>query len=269
VLRTLDLYFRLISVRIRGQLQYRWSVLFDIFSTAFIILIEFGSIALIFDRFKSIGGWQLAEIAFLYGNINMAFGVMDMLFSGFDPQNFGRQMRKGAFDQLLLRPVNITVQVFGSEFILRRIGRIVQGAAITGFALSQLQVHWTLLKLLFLPLAFASMVCFFGGLFVIGATIAFWTVESLEVINIFTYGGTELMSYPMHIYQDWMRYFFTFIIPAAFINYYPTLFLLDKPDPFSMPAWAPWLSPAVGLGVLLVALSFWQFGIRHYQSTGT
>ncbi len=89
------------------------------------------------------------------------------------------------------------------------------------------------------------------------------------MINIFTYGGKEMQSYPMHIYPRWMRTFFTFVVPAIFLNYYPTMFILDLPDRLGMPWFAPYLAPLAGSGVLLVAIAFWRFGIRHYQSTGS
>jgi ABC-2 type transport system permease protein len=89
------------------------------------------------------------------------------------------------------------------------------------------------------------------------------------VINVFTYGGSEMMSYPMHIYQRWMREFFTYVIPAIFLLYYPALYLLDKPDPLNLPSFAPFLAPVAGLAMLFVAGAFWRFGIRHYASTGT
>ena len=265
----LGIYHRLVSVKILGQLQYRLSFLSDVIATGLITTLGFGTLALVLQRFENIGGWSLAEIAFLFGIVETSFGTMDMLFSGFDPQGFGQHVRRGTFDQLLLRPVGITVQVLGSEFILRRLGRIAQGLVIFGFALATLEIDWTAAKILYLPVVFASLVCFFGGLFITGATFSFWTVEALEVINIFTYGGNEMIGYPAHIYPDWMRRTFTFIIPAIFLNYYPALFFLDKPDPFGLPVFAPFLAPLVGLGSLFAALAFWRFGIRHYQSTGT
>jgi ABC-2 type transport system permease protein len=264
-----DIYRRLVSVRIRGQTQYRLSFLADLVATGLITTLGFGTLALVLQRFENIGGWTLPEIAFLFGMVETAFGTMDMLFSGFDPQGFGQHIRRGTFDQLLLRPVGITLQVLGSEFILRRLGRIFQGLAILGYALFTLESHWTFGKLLYLPVVFASLVGFFGGLFISGATLSFWTVEALEVMNIFTYGGNEMIAYPMHIYPGWMRRTFTYLIPAIFLNYYPALFFLDKPDPFGMPGFAPFLAPLVALGTLLASLAFWRFGIRHYQSTGT
>jgi ABC-2 type transport system permease protein len=265
----LDIYRRLLGVQIRSQMTYRTSFILETLAMFLIIGFEFSSLALIFWRFDNLGGWKLGEVAVLYGLTAIGFGIMDLVFSGFDPGNFGRQIRLGALDQIMLRPVSITVQVLGSAFELRRIGRIAQGCIILGLAFTLTGIHWTLAKVALIPLVLFGVVCFFGGLFVIGATITFWTVESVEVMNIFTYGGNEMMSYPMNIYPNWMRRFFTFILPAIFLVYYPTLYLLEKPDPFNFPPFAPWLSPLAGLVVLLAALRFWRFGLNHYQSTGT
>jgi ABC-2 type transport system permease protein len=266
---TLNIYRRLIGMQMRAQLQYRVAFVLEVVAAAVTLGTYFAALALVLERFGGLGGWGLGEVALLWGMVELAFGTMDLLFGGFDPGSFGQRVRRGSFDQLLLRPLSITLQVLGSEFILRRVGRMAQGLAILLLALNLVEVSWTPAKLLYLPLALAGQVCFFGGLFIIGATITFWTVESIEAMNIFTYGGSELMAYPMQIYPDWLRRFFTFVIPAGLLNYYPALFLLDKPDPFHLPVWLPFVAPLVGPGVLLLALAFWRFGIRHYQSTGS
>jgi ABC-2 type transport system permease protein len=264
-----SLYLRLIKVQMRSQAQYRLNLFMDLLATALITATVFVTLAFIFERFGNIAGWSLAEVAFLYGMTETSFGVMDMIFSGFDPQNFGRQVRLGRLDQLMLRPLSITLQVLGSEFIIRRLGRIFQGAVILIFAFRSLHIDWTLAKIAYLPVILVSLVAFFGGLFIIGATITFWTYESIEVINILTYGGSEMMSYPMSIYPLGMRRFFTYIIPAIFLIYYPALYILNKPDPLGMPVLAYFLAPLAGFGVLAASLLFWQYGLRHYQSTGT
>jgi ABC-2 type transport system permease protein len=269
MLHGLSLYQRLILVQIRSQLQYRIPFLMDALGTGLTTLLGFATLAFVFQRFESLGGWRLAEVAFLFGMVEMSFGLMDMIFSGYDPQFFGRNVRLGLFDQLMLRPVGLVLQVLSSVFLLRRMGRILQGAAILFLSLAWLDVTWTPLKIAYLPVVIFSLVAFFGGLFIVGATITFWTIDSIEVMNVFTYGGSEMISYPMHIYQDWMRRFFTYILPAIFLNYYPALFFLDKPDPFNLPAFAPFLSPLAGLGILAGAFAFWNIGVRHYQSSGT
>lgn len=269
MIQHLSLYTRLISVQIRSQMQYRASFFMEIGGTALTTLGEFASLALVFGRFESLGGWSIGQVGLLYGMAELAFGLMDLVFSGFDPDTFGLMVRRGGFDQLLLRPVKIELQILGSQFLLRRFGRIFMGLAILVYALQLTEISWTSLKMLLLGLAVFSQICFFGGLFMTGATITFWTIESIEVINIFTYGGSYMISHPMHIFPDLMRRFFTYILPAIFLNYYPALYILDLPDPFGFPTWAPFLAPVAGLSVLLAAFAFWRYGLRHYQSTGT
>jgi ABC-2 type transport system permease protein len=267
--RTFSIYWRLISVNIRGQMQYRVSFLMDAIATGLSAVFEFGALALVLQRFNNIAGWTLPEVAFLYGSVEIAFGTMDLVFSGFDPKFFGRQVRLGSFDQILLRPINVTVQVLTLDIAMRRLGRISVGTVIFATAVYQLNIGWTLPKLGLTAVMLISMVLFFGGLFIIGATISFWTVNSIEAMNVLTYGGSFVTSHPMHIYQPWLRRFFTFVVPVIFLNYFPALYILEKPDPFNMPVWTPLLSPVAGLFMLSLALAFWRFGIRHYQSTGT
>ena len=265
---TLGSYRRLLGAQLRSQLQYRTSFVFDLLATMLTTLTEFGALALVLERFGDVQGWTLGEVAFLYGLVELSFGTMDMIFAGFDPARFGQEVRKGTFDRLLLRPVPVTWQVLGSDITLRRLGRIALGVGIFALALNLNPVAWSPAKLLYLPLVVLGMVLFFGGLFVIGSTATFWTVESFEAMNILTYGGSYLISYPMSIYQEWLRRIFTFIIPAVFLNYYPALYFLDKPDPFGLPSFAPFLAPAAGGAVFGAALLFWRFGLRHYHSTG-
>jgi ABC-2 type transport system permease protein len=264
-----SIYWRLISVQIRSQMAYRASFFTEAFGVALMTALEYASLALVFTRFDNLGGWSLGQVAFLYGLSEFSFGIMDLVFSGFDPDNFGPRIRRGGFDQLLLRPVNITLQVIGSQFVLRRLGKILIGFLIFLSALQLNPVIWTTPKVILAILVVFSQVCFFGGLFIVGSTITFWTVESIEVINIFTYGGSYMIAHPLHVFPNVLRRFFTFVIPAAFLNYYPAMYILEIPDPTGMPIWVAFLAPLAGLFILTAALAFWRFGINHYQSTGT
>jgi ABC-2 type transport system permease protein len=265
----LRLYLRLISIRIRSQMQYPLSFLFDTIGSGFGTLSEFISLWAVLTRFGTIGNWTMPEVALLYGLAETSFATMDMIFSGYDPTFFSTQIQRGMFDQMLLRPLSLPVQIFGSELIMRRLGRISQGAGVLLLSLYLNPIQWSPTKVILILIVLISTIAFFGGLFVIGATLCFWTVEALEAVNIFTYGGTTMISYPMHIYGDWMRRFFTFVIPAALLTYYPALYLLDKPDPLGLPLWMPFLSPAAGFLTLALAFAFWRFGVLHYQSTGS
>jgi ABC-2 type transport system permease protein len=259
----------MVAMQVRSQFQYRVSFWFDFASTTLLSGIMFLSLALVIQRFGSIAGWTLGEVAFLTGLVDISFGLMDLLFSGFDPDFFATNVQMGLLDQVLLRPMSVTWQVLGSRFLIRRFGRLLEGSAVFAFALMVTPVDWTAAKLLYLPVVIASQVLVMGALFIVGSTVTFWTVQRIEAMNTLTYGGAEMMTYPMNIFQEPLRRFFTYIVPFIFLNYYPALYILGRPDPFHLPAFAPFLAPLVAVGMLLLALALWRYGLSHYQSTGT
>ena len=109
----------------------------------------------------------------------------------------------------------------------------------------------------------------FTGLFILQATLAFWTTEGLEIANALTNGGTETAQYPLVIYPGWFRRLFTYVVPLAGITYFPALAILGRDDPLGSATWTHWLSPLGGMIFLLMALRVWRLGVRHYTSTGS
>ena len=263
----LSLYGRLVAAQVRSQLQYRTSFALQVLSQFLANFVGFIALLLLFHRFEDLAGWSRAEVAFLYGLGGLAFGLSDMAAGGFDRLSIAIQT--GTFDRVLTRPVGAFQQVLASDFQLRRLGRIVQGAFVLGLSITWLEIEWTALKALVLLSAVVSGLVIFGAIWVIGAAITFWTVQTSEVTNVFTYGGDELVSYPMTVYGEGLRRFFTFVVPLAFVTYLPALYILDRPDPLGLPPALQFCSPLVATAFFLVARGAWALGVRHYQSTGS
>lgn len=260
------LYLRLAGASLRSQMQYRWSFLADVAGNMVALVTEFAAIVVLFRHVPTLGQWSLPEVAFLYGTAEAALGAAKVLFAGFD--TVPDLVRTGDFDALLTRPRSTFLQVLALELRLRHLARLGQAAPVLAWGLIQLDPGWGPGQWAFLAWTILWGAAFFASLFVIGAALSFWTVESLEVVNIFTYGGSAMASYPMSIYAQGLREFFTFLVPLAFVNYYPALYLLGKPDPFNGPAAMPFLAaPACG-AILVAAVAFWGAGVRHYHSTG-
>ncbi len=78
-----------------------------------------------------------------------------------------------------------------------------------------------------------------------------------------------MVSYPMTIYQGWFKHFFIFVVPLAFVTYFPALYFLGKPDALGLPAVFQFLPPPAAAAFLALARAVWSFGVRHYQSTGS
>lgn len=264
----LTLYLRLIGARIRSQMQYKISFALELIGFVLLTGLEFAVVAVLFAQFPSLGGWSIGEVALLYGLTSIAFSFAEMAARGFD-YPFEVMMQQGTFDTLLIRPLGGFFQVFASEFQLRRLGRTVQGMAVLAYACAASDVTWTPAKVVLIPLTLASGTLIYVALIVIGATLCFWTIKTPEVINAFTFGGKELTSFPLNIYDRWLRVLFLSIVPVGFASYPAALLLLDRRDPWGLPAATAWLAPIVALIFFGAAWLFFQFGVSKYKSAGS
>ena len=266
-MNSLQLYLTYLATSLRSQMQYRASFLMQTIGHGAITVIEFFGIWALFQRIETLDGWSLPEVAVFYGFVNLSFAIADALGRGFDL--FGNMVKSGDFDRLLVRPRSTVLQLAGQELTLKRIGRFLQAAVILSWGSSTLGITWTVGKVLLATSIVGGSVCLFFGLVVLQATLAFWTTETLEIMNSFTYGGVYAAQYPLSIYRSWLRKFFLYVIPLGAVSYYPVLAILEKADPLGSSALWQWIAPSLGAVFLLIALRLWEFGVRHYCSTGS
>lgn len=263
---TFRLYLVYLRASVRSQLQYRASFVLMTVGHFLVVGIEFAGVRMLFDRFGNLRGWSLAEVALLYGVANVSFAIAEGMGRGFD--TFGAMVKSGDFDRLLLRPRSTAFQVAAQEVQLMRAGRLTQGLLVLTWGLWELGFSWGDPRWLPIAGGIVGGIGVFYGLFVVQATLAFWTVESLEVLNTLTYGGVETSQYPLTIYRERFRQFFTFVVPLACVNFLPVQAALHHA---SLPTLLFWtVAPAVvGAAFLLAALQLWEFGVRRYRSTGS
>jgi ABC-2 type transport system permease protein len=267
-MNSLRLYGRYVAASIRAQFAYPGSLTLMSLGQFLSTAIEFLGIWALFGRFDHIRGWRIGEVALFYGLSSIVFSIADAVTRGFDI--FGSVFVKtGAFDRLLLRPRTTTLQLLGYELRLTRIGRFLQGAIV--FAIGARLTHFAVTPTAVAILAWAAAggAALFSGLLVLQATLAFWTVESLEAMNILTYGGEAAAEYPLNVYARWFRDFLMFVVPIGCVTYLPMLAAMGRADPLGAPPWVLPLAPLAGFAFLGASLFAWRFGVRHYASTGS
>jgi len=264
---SISVYFKLISISLKSQMQYRASFLMMMSGNLLVSFIEFITILVLFSRFASLRGWSLAEVALFYGVVNISFALSEAFGRGFDM--FSVQVISGEFDRTLLRPRPTGLLVLAHDFQLTRVGRLIQGLVILVWAVLDIGIAWNVFTVALLLFAIGGGVMVFTGLMIMQAAMCFWSTQSLEVMNSFTYGGVEALQWPLPIFNRWFGRLFVFLIPLACVSYFPMLAILDKPDVLGYPVWFQWTSPLAGVVFLLVSLLVWQIGVRHYRSTGS
>ncbi len=257
------LYLKYVKMNIRSFLQYRLDTFFAILGQFVGSAGTFLGIYLMFRRFSSLGGWSLGEVSLCFAVSMAAFAISECFARGFDL--FSGFVKSGDFDRILLRPRSTVLQVMGSNFELTRLGRLTQAGFALYLAIGWMDLHWDIAKVFTLVFMVIGGACVFTGIFILGATVCFFTVEGLEFVNIFTDGGRELASHPLTIFNKWIRRFFTFILPLGCINYLPLMYLTGRAERYTA---LYMLSPLLGIAFLLPCLLIWRAGIRRYLSTG-
>ncbi len=260
----MSLYWSYLKILFKSQLQYLSSFWLLVLGQFVMPLSLFAGVYLLFGRFGQLRGWSFHEAALCFGVAHLAFALGECVARGFD--SFATLVVSGEFDRLLVRPRSTVLQVLGSKFEFSRVGRLLQSGAVLAWAVTGLSVRWDLWKGITLILMVSGGACIFAGLFILAAALCFWTVQGLEIANIFTDGGREMAQYPLNIYKRWVTRFFTFVIPFGCVNFLPMLYLLDKaPGPVALYI----LTPLAGILFLVPCLGAWRFGVRHYRSTGS
>ena len=228
-------------------------------------LLDFVGIWIMFHTIDSLGGWSLSEIAFLYGATGFGLAAADLVVGRIE--RLGQLIRTGRLDSMFLKPLPLLTQVCADEFALRRFARVFQAVVVLGVACTF--VSWTPAKVLVTLSMLVSGSVIFFAVFIGFACIQFWTIDANEVANAFTYGGNTMTQYPLTVFPSEVVTGLTVLIPLAFVNWYPALYVLDKPDPFGFPEWLQFASPVVAAIMMSVALLVWRTGVRHYTSTGS
>jgi len=258
-------YHDIARLWVRASFAYPTSFVLMTISGFLITGLDFVALWLMFAHLDTLGGFTLMQIALLYGASGIGLRVADLLIGSVE--RIGLYVRTGRLDQMLTKPVPLLVQICADNFSLRRFGQISQ--AVLVFAVACFGVDWTPLRVVVAVLMIISSGVIFFGLFVAFSCVQFWTTDSSEFANAFTYGGNTITQYPLSIYPKELTKSLTFLLPIAFVNWYPCLYLLGVDDPFGLPSWLQFCSPVAAAAVLGGALLAWRTGVRHYTSTGS
>ncbi len=252
---------------VRSTMAYRASFAMMLVANFATTFLDFAAIMIMFSQVDALGGFTLAEVAFLYGTSGVSFGLADLLLG--EGERIGRRVRDGTMDVLLTRPVPVLSQIAADRFALRRLGRIVQGALVLGWSMTRLELDWTVASVLMTVSMVLCGCLIFGCLFVLGGAFQFWAQDASEVQNAFTYGGTTLLQYPPTVFGRELVRGVTFVVPLAFVNWLPALRVLGRDDPLGLPGWVDFAAPAVALLCCTGTALVWRAGLRSYRSTGS
>jgi ABC-2 type transport system permease protein len=147
----------------------------------------------------------------------------------------------------------------------------IKGLGQLAFGIGTIAYSWSKIGLAFTPLMLLKLIVFLitASLIMIAlqnaaAATCFWIQNSFYVLDL-AFRFKDYAKYPVTIFSSVFRFIFTFIIPIAFIAYYPSLVIL-RPDEIPL---LSWLSPFIGIAFFFVSYKIWMHGAMKYNGTGS
>lgn len=245
------------------RLAYRGDFFISVVTTLTATVFGVAVVWLIFGRVPTLVGWSFYEILFLYGFSLLPMSLFNMM--SINLYYFSETyIVEGRFDRVLLRPVNSLFQILFEQFRLEALSDTVLGVVILISCAHRLNLTLGPEAWVFLG---ATAVCgsvLYLAIFLMLTCVSFWMEDRVGVIppvyNMLTFGR-----YPLDIYNPFVKFFLSWIVPFGFATFYPTASLL-KHDLYGAYAWLIPLVTAVFFGLSVLV---WNRGVRNYSSTGS
>lgn len=261
-MKSIHLYTRFLVIQIKAMMQHKVSFFLTMLGQFLVSFNVFLGVYFMMKRFRQVEGFTYPEVLLCFAVTLMAYTLAETFFRGFD--TFNLMIGNGEFDRILLRPGSSLFLVLCSKIELTRIGRLLQALVMLAYGVLKSDIVWTPIRVLTVFLMIGGGMFLFAAIYVIFASICFFTLEGLEFMNIFTDGAREYGKYPVSIYGKTVLTICTCLVPFALFQYYPFLYLTGH----SNRVWYIFLPLLTSL-YLIPAACLWRYGLAHYQSSGS
>lgn len=259
----IKIYFKYIRLNFLSGLQYKgWPIM--VLQVMIVVITDPIGLIFLFSRFGSIGVWSVERILLVYAMAITSFGIAESLCRGFDYFPW-RMIRSGDFDRVLLRPRSLIMQISGSYFHIHRLSRVLCGIGAIIWCLWKQGVELSVLNVVIIVFALIGGFLTYAGVFIATSGIAFFTIQGLDWIYIFTNASYQVTRCPYDYLPKVLRYLFTFFMPMLVISYYPASAVCGWGENYLK----GFLALPAGILFLLFSKLIWNFGVKHYKSTGS
>lgn len=216
---------------------------------------------LVFEQIPDLQGWTLDQLIFIYGFAQIPRGI-DHLFTDNIWMIAWRLVITGDFDRYMLRPMNVFFQVIAEKLQPDALGELLIGSILVAVSvgkgvvvISPAHIGLFLVSILAGALIYTSIKTFF-------AAFAFWIKKSGVFLQV-AYELADFAKYPTEIYHKGIQFIITWVIPFAFVAYFPASYFLGKGN-----------AGAIGVECM-IAVIFWcvaygvfNYGLKCYESAG-
>lgn len=245
---------------IAAELEYRANFILASFSSLGNLVGSLFGLFLFYRTGYTFAGWSWEEALVVLG----IFTILQGFSSTFLAPNLNRivdSIQQGTLDFVLLKPIDSQFWLSTRTISPWGFPDMAFGLIIVVYSGSKLGLGLFQYLLSLIPLAFGFL-SLYSIWFILGAT-SIWFVKIYNVTEVLR-GLLEAGRFPTIAYPTAYRFFFTFIVPVAFLTTVPAEALLGRENWF-------WIMGSGFLSIFLLQISrrFWKFALRFYTSASS
>ncbi len=248
------------STSIAAELEYRLNFVIASLTSLGNFLGSIFGLFLFYRTGYTFSGWSWQEATIVLG----IFTLLQGFSSTFLVPNLNKivqQVETGTLDFVLLKPINSQFWLSTRSISPWGIPDLFFGVVLIVYAGMQLGLKIGDYLFSLIPISF-GLIILYSLWFILGAT-SIWFVKIYNVTEVLR-GLMDAGRYPMEAYPAVYRFFFTFIIPVAFLTTVPAETMLAR----SPHLWI-FASGMLALFLFLAAKYFWQYALRFYTSASS
>ncbi|MBW4548222.1 MAG: ABC transporter permease [Symplocastrum torsivum CPER-KK1] len=248
------------TTAIAAELEYRLNFLIASLSSLGNLTGSLFGLFLFYRTGYTFQGWSWEEALVILGIFTLLQGVS----ATFLVPNLNRivgHVQQGTLDFVLLKPISSQFWLSSRSISPWGMPDLIFGVVLIAYAGSQLGLGLNNYLISAIPIFF-GIISLYSLWFMLGAT-SIWFVKIYNVTEVLR-GLLEAGRFPMVAYPASYQFFFTFIVPVAFLTTVPAEAILGRSQ-------VVWLvgAGALALGLLLVSGIFWRFALRFYTSASS
>ncbi len=256
-LRLLRLFW---SAAIAAELEYRVNFIIAALSSIGNLVGSLFGLFLFYRKGYTFTGWSWEAALLVLGIFTLLQGF-SATFLAPNLNRIVRHVQEGTLDFVLLKPIRSQFWLSVHTLSPWGLPDVIFGGVLIGYAGAKLGLQVGNILISLIPLTF-GLVILYSLWFMLGTT-SIWFVKIYNVTEVLR-GLLEAGRYPMIAYPSAFRFFFTFIVPVAFLTTVPAEAMLGRTNVI-------WI---VGAGLLALVLFFfaewfWRFALRFYTSASS
>ena len=256
-LKVLGLFW---TTAIAAELEYRLNFLIATLTSIANLGGSIFSLFLFYRTGYNFAGWSWSEATIVLGFFTLLQGF-SATFLAPNLNSIVQQVEQGTLDFVLLKPISSQFWLSTRTISPWGFPDLLFGIILIVYAGNNIGLSWGDYVASLIPLGFGFLILY-SLWFILGAT-SIWFVKVYNVTEVLR-GLLEAGRYPIVAYPTMYRFFFTFIVPVAFLTTIPAEAMLNRSE-------LTWMLGSATLSVILFIASmlFWRFALRFYTSASS